>query len=359
MNISQGKYNILKNIRTKGQSLIKLASNTSTSKKVILKLEDRFNSKDSLEHEMRILHNLRNLPGIPVVLEYGREPFYNFLALSRLGVPLSKPKVITSLSQLAYLACQAIQILKHIHSSGYLYCNLKPCHMILGRGSNKSHLYFLDFKNARWISNSKIEGKDVLQDPVYASLNSLAGLEVSKRDDLESLCYCLIALHNSKLPWDRNKLNLPHIIYLSKLGMTIDKICAKCPAEFAIFMKYCRSLSIEERPDYDYLIDLMKKIIEHQPLDKTYNLSNLSKLLHKRNRKFLKHFVEQSETPPNLYTNPSSNKDLNFSSFVRSKHVDSHEYSSTSPKEIETSKSELPNLSIGMRKATLNLSRIY
>jgi hypothetical protein len=175
---------------------------------------------------------------------------------------------------------------------------------------------------------------------------------MARKSPKEMICYCFISLHNSKLPWDRNKLNLPHIIYLSKLGMSTNRLCTKCIGEFAIFMKYYRSLSIEERPDYDYLINLMKKVIEHHLLHKTYNLQNLSKLLHKRNRQTIRNsawHINQS-----LFSQRSQ---LLF--FVRSKHVDSHEYSSTSPEEIETSKSNLPTLSLGMRPGSLNLSRIY
>ena len=41
----------------------------------------------------------------------------------------------------------------------------------------------------------------------YASTNSLRGVEISRRDDLESLAYMIIYFFMKKLPWQGVKAN--------------------------------------------------------------------------------------------------------------------------------------------------------
>lgn len=43
-----------------------------------------------------------------------------------------------------------------------------------------------------------------------------------------------------------------------------------CPPEFLKYMKHCRALNFEEKPDYAYLITILKELGEREGLDLDY-----------------------------------------------------------------------------------------
>lgn len=100
----------------------------------------------------------------------------------------------------------------------------------------------------------------------YASINALAGYEVSRRDDLEELCYVMINLLNGKLPWEKLKIkdkqNKYKMIYNMKKNLSSESLIGdRNNSEYIEFLGYCRRLKFEEKPDYNFLRGLMIKSI--------------------------------------------------------------------------------------------------
>ena len=140
-----------------------------------------------------------------------------------------------------------------------------------GRKEFKDILYLIDFglskkyidsktgEHVKYKNNHRLNGT-----ARYASVHALEGCELSRRDDLESLCYVLIYLLKGTLPWSRlknkNKYEKYKLILAmkKKIGEDILVGDANNP-EFIDFIKYCRGLKFEETPDYDYLRGLMIK----------------------------------------------------------------------------------------------------
>ena len=65
-----------------------------------------------------------------------------------------------------------------------------------------------------------------------------------------------------KLPWqDLNadtKLDKYERIADKKISTPIEVLCAEFPDEFSTYLKYCRSLKFEEKPDYVWIKRLFK-----------------------------------------------------------------------------------------------------
>lgn len=56
-----------------------------------------------------------------------------------------------------------------------------------------------------------------------------------------------------------------------KIATPIEVLCQDFPNEFEIYLKYCRSLKFEERPDYVWLKRLFKNLFQN--LEYQCNLS--------------------------------------------------------------------------------------
>ena len=78
------------------------------------------------------------------------------------------------------------------------------------------------------------------------------------------------------LPWQ----NLPAFtrtekyrrIKETKIAITLEELCIDCPPEFLQYMKHCRGLKFEEKPDYQLLIDILTSVATREGLNlKDYN----------------------------------------------------------------------------------------
>ena len=90
----------------------------------------------------------------------------------------------------------------------------------------------------------------------YASIQSHKRLELSRRDDLESVCYMLFYFYSGYLPWftERNEakvLELKENIIYSK----------EYPDILLRILKYVRCMEYTEKPNYNLLISDLEKNI--------------------------------------------------------------------------------------------------
>lgn len=105
----------------------------------------------------------------------------------------------------------------------------------------------------------------------YASLFTHMGAEQSRRDDLECLGYSMVYLLNGELPWQgtqaENRQEKYHIIKEKKTSIKLEELCKGLPIEFVRYIRYCRSLKFEDRPDYAQLKKLFKDLFYQKRLN--------------------------------------------------------------------------------------------
>jgi serine/threonine protein kinase len=184
------------------------------------------------------------------------------------------------LKSVILLAIQMIELLKYIHDKGYIHRDIKPDNFVMDY-ENKSKLYCIDFglakkyikKNDEHISFRK--GGKFCGTARYASLAAHKGYEQSRKDDLESIGYLLVYLYRGKLPWQsiksKDKQEKYRMIMEKKDEITEEKLCEQLPREFLIFFKYVKSLDFDEKPRYQSLINMFKKLFN----SKNYKDDNL------------------------------------------------------------------------------------
>ena len=97
----------------------------------------------------------------------------------------------------------------------------------------------------------------------YCSMNNHMKLSLSRRDDLESLVYCLIYLWYGKLPWTNkysNGYNNEKILNLKEEFSSFGYKAINMPKNLKLFLDYVIKLKFEEIPDYKYLKQLIKNL---------------------------------------------------------------------------------------------------
>jgi serine/threonine protein kinase len=105
------------------------------------------------------------------------------------------------------------------------------------------------------------DGYPLIGTTQFASINAHLGIELSRRDDIESLAYILIYFLHGSLPWQgRRGDRKQSFVQKMKQNMPVDVICKGIPEEFEHLLKYARALKFSERPDYGYLRELFSNL---------------------------------------------------------------------------------------------------
>ena len=180
------------------------------------------------------------------------------------------------------IGLQILDRIEYIHSRRIIHCDIKPGNFAIGGEDKKSHIiYIIDFGFAKkyWNPTTKchipfIKGKRLTGTAKYASVNTLSGYEPSRRDDLESVAYLIIYFIKGRLPWQGfrhiNKEERNRRILETKKKISSEELCSGCPKELEVFIDYIKHLGFTEVPDYDYLRQILKNIMEKNNLNLDY-----------------------------------------------------------------------------------------
>lgn len=250
------------------------AFHRKTLKEVAIKIENRQMSKHlSLLLEQEMLQVLQG-PGVPGYIDFFTEGECSYLVMELLGLSVyqrfvKSGKKFTEKTVLM-IADQALARIELIHSKHYIHRDIKPENFITGLNSNGNLIYLIDFGLAKKYYNESCslhipykEEKAFAGTLEFASRNAHLGVQMSRRDDLESLMYTIIYLYTGTLPW-LSRLNLSKEektskIRLTKLLCTLSDLTQNLPPELKELTKYVLKLEFEETPDYS----MMRGLIRH------------------------------------------------------------------------------------------------
>ncbi|KAF9231410.1 casein kinase 1, epsilon [Melanogaster broomeanus] len=203
-----GRYRVGEKLGTGSYSVVYHSQDILTGKQFAIKLEHCDNTRISyLEDKYAILHELQDgtIPGLPRPIWLGREGIYRAMVLERLGPSLHN--FFLYLPYVAKIGIQLITRLEYVHSHNFIHRDVKPHNILMGVGDSWDTFFLIDFGIAQKYCDPSSHIHILMQEnlsfvgtPAFASLNSHRGLQLGRRDDIESLVYLLIFLHHGSLP---------------------------------------------------------------------------------------------------------------------------------------------------------------
>jgi serine/threonine protein kinase len=239
--------------------------NIRTKEYVAIKVECVNHDLKLLKNESIVYRYLNGCEGIPHVKWFGKDDNNYYMVINLLGSSLqdlmNKNKQF-SLILVLKLGIKILCILKTIHEKGLVHRDIKPDNFLFGL-KQVNQIYLIDFGFCKsYIENgehNKIKKtSNMIGSKNYASINSHKCNDLSRRDDLESLCYMLIYFYTGFLPWN-NISDEQTILRLKNEILNNDTLY---PLVLLDFLRYSRTMEYEEKPNYYLIIDNFKREIE-------------------------------------------------------------------------------------------------
>ncbi|CAD8204051.1 unnamed protein product [Paramecium octaurelia] len=268
MNYINNQYQLIKKLSAGSYGIVYEGENIPTKTSVAIKIEKK-DKPQTLEREVSALSRLQKITGIPQIYWNGTHNGQNVLVMQLLskdlGCYLKEYRKFT-LKTVLMIADQLIQILKNVHQKSILHRDLKPENLMY----HQRQIYIVDFgisKIYRDNTQKHIpfrEGRPFVGTTRYAPIAAHKGHELSRKDDLETLIYILVLFLKGVLPWQhqlsQNNKERQKLIGDKKIKLSSTEICQDLPIEFQKALDHIKSLSFSVEPDYDYLINLFRKL---------------------------------------------------------------------------------------------------
>jgi casein kinase I family protein HRR25 len=264
MDFLNKKYKIIEKIGEGSFGIIFKGQNIRTNEYVAIKVEPIQNEFKLLKNESVIYQYLNNTLNVPSVKWFGKDLNNYYMVINLLGESLQTLKnkhKIFSLKFILQTGIQLIVLLKTIHEKGLIHRDIKPDNFLFGLNNERNNIYLIDFGFCKsYIVDgnhfNQKETHNLIGSKTYASINSHNFIELSRRDDMESLGYVLIFFYLGTLPW-QNEEDFEQIKIL--------KLCivenTKIPKILVNFLKFVRNLTFEETPLYDIYTNNFKREI--------------------------------------------------------------------------------------------------
>ncbi|XP_060528459.1 casein kinase I-like isoform X2 [Cylas formicarius] len=268
-----GKYRLVRKIGSGSFGHIYLGINITNGEEVAVKMELVRARHPQLLYESKLYKFLQGGVGIPHIRYFGQEREHNVLVMDLLGPSLEDLFNFCSrrftIKTVLMLADQMICRIEFVHTKSFIHRDIKPDNFLMGIGRHCNKVFLIDFglaKKFRDLRNRQHimyrEDKNLTGTARYASINAHLGIEQSRRDDMESLGYVMMYFNRGCLPWQglkaATKKQKYEKISEKKMSTPVEVLCKGYPAEFSMYLNYCRGLRFDEPPDYMYLRQLFR-----------------------------------------------------------------------------------------------------
>ena len=271
--------------------------------KIIIKCEDATSKQKQLEHEAALYNYLkektieseraRGTNGN--FLKFCHKGSKNYLVMQVLGHDLGK---IFSLcgnkfpfQSVMIIILRMLDAIEFLHSNSIVHREIKPSHFIYSREKSSdiilpalntgkkldfdpnNKIFLIDLGKSRFYediySKKHIAFKKSPQrsnNLTFSSTWGNLGYEMSRRDDLDSLCFIMMYFLRGNLPWEnpKQKVRKEMVSWVSDMKLStspLELLNDVGIEECVKFTYYVRGLQFDEKPDYEYLQNLLKNVL--------------------------------------------------------------------------------------------------
>ena len=273
------RYNLGERLGNGNFGLVYKGKHYKNNTDVAIKFEDINSNIKLLRHETTILKYLyeRDTRNIPAVSWFGIHKHYTCLAMTLYECSLYDyviAKGNLSVSKISSIIHQLVTILKSIHDNGVIHRDIKPQNIMVKSGE----LYLIDFGFSTIFIDEDGEhvpddcSEHIIGSPKYVSYNIHTGSVASRRDDLISLGYLYLFLHEKQLSWenigDDTSINDEYeetSIYhyknilrqeMKQISNISDFTSSSQDHNLQNFFKYVYNLKYEELPNYAAIFNM-------------------------------------------------------------------------------------------------------
>ena len=225
----------------------------ATQKKIAIKCEFVQQNKASvLKSEIELLNYLKGSKGIPELYMYIFSKNFNFMLFELLGPNINEIFNFChkkfSLPTVLSLGLQMLNRIEYIHSLHIIHRDIKPENFLTGKNDKISTIYLCDFGLAKRFRD-KITGNHIPY--------------VTKKPFVGTPTFASV-YGTGTLPWKGLKMKgkdekYSKILY-KKMNVKSDELLKGLPNEFMMFLQNVRDLQFEQKPDYEYLKGLLRKM---------------------------------------------------------------------------------------------------
>ncbi|OMJ74701.1 hypothetical protein SteCoe_26310 [Stentor coeruleus] len=245
------------------------------SQDVALKLSDK-SHKNSFLSEIQVLSCVSGKKGFPKMIWKGEFQGQLAIAMELLGSSLTAKfkKDIISIGEACEIGIQTVKAIETLHKESFLHQDLKPCNILMGQKGEKTY-HLIDFGISRGFIDRQTRHHIPLRTEttfkgnlVFCSSNLLNGIQASRRDDIISLLLILFFVIKKGLPWIKNTKSI-HDMLSSRISVSIFELNKGVPCEIAECLSYAQGLSFYQKPDYKWIVNMLKRCKSAFDLEKT------------------------------------------------------------------------------------------